>query len=189
KAEIFDYILNNWSMVRIGSGANQKKIFFGLSRAKRALGIMDNNLSDVQLKQLSEHLNIPESDIETMAVRMHARDLSLNAPVGDDSDAPDMLSNLPDITDGIEDRMEQLEFRRLGAELLKKHLAAMPDRDREILVARRLSDPVLTLEQLSEKYKISRERVRQIEEKAFAKLQSAILAESKEQRAKSKNIL
>ena len=78
----------------------------------------------------------------------------------------------------IEESLEQLEFKRRGYELLKKHLSNLPERDREILAARRLSDPVATLEALSQKYGISRERVRQIEERAFNKLKEAILAES-----------
>ena len=178
RAEIYDHILNNWSMVRIGTSANQKKIFFGLTRAKRALGIMDNNLSDDQLLQLSEKLDVPAAEIQKMATRMSARDLSLNAPArSDESDSADYLSNLASDEEGIEDKIERMQFRQFGHELLQKHLANLPERDREILIARRLSDPVQTLEQLSEQYGVSRERIRQIEERAFAKLQAAILAE------------
>jgi len=179
RAEIFDTILNNWSMVKIGTSANQKRVFFNLNRAKRALGIMDSNLSDDQVKQLSNYLSVPESDLTRMSHRMTARDVSLNRPMRDESDSADLMSNLADDTEPIEDRLEQLEFRRLGSELLKKHLAAMPDRDREILMARRLSDPAKTLEQLSAKYGISRERVRQIEERSFENLKKAILADAK----------
>ncbi|MCL2017988.1 MAG: RNA polymerase factor sigma-32 [Alphaproteobacteria bacterium] len=178
KAEIYETILNNWSMVRIGSSANQKRVFFNLSRAKRALGIMDNNLTVEQTQQIAEYLDVPESDVVRMSGRMSARDLSLNRPVRDESDAVDMLSNLADDSESIEDKLEAMQFRRFGHELLKKHIADLPTRDREILIARRLSDPVLTLEQLSEKYGISRERVRQIEERAFAKLRIAILADA-----------
>ncbi len=178
KAEIYETILNNWSIVKLGSSANQKRVFFNLTRAKRALGIMDNNLSDEQTKQIAEYLSVPENDVARMATRMSARDVSLNAPLNTDSDAKDILSNMADTRIDIESGMEQLEFKRRGYELLKKHLAALPERDREILRARRLSDPVATLETLSKKYNISRERVRQIEERAFNKLKSAILAES-----------
>ena len=178
KAEIYETILNNWSIVKLGSSANQKRVFFNLTRAKRALGIMDNNLSDEQTKQIAEYLSVPENDVARMATRMSARDVSLNAPLNTDSDAKDILSNMADTRIDIETGMEQLEFKRRGYELLKKHLATLPERDREILRARRLSDPVATLETLSKKYNISRERVRQIEERAFNKLKSAILAES-----------
>lgn len=178
KAEIYETILNNWSIVKVGSSANQKRVFFNLSRAKRALGIMDNNLSDEQTKQIAEYLDVPESDVERMATRMSARDVSLNAPLSTDSDARDILSNMADSRINIEEGMEQLEFKRRGYELLKKHLSSLPERDREILKARRLSDPAATLETLSKKYNISRERVRQIEDRAFNKLRDAILSES-----------
>ena len=178
KAEIYETILNNWSIVKLGSSANQKRVFFNLTRAKRALGIMDNNLSDEQTKRIAEYLDVPESDVERMATRMSARDVSLNAPLNTDSDSKDILSNMADTRVNIEESMEQLEFKRRGYELLKKHLSSLPERDREILKARRLSEPAATLETLSKKYNISRERVRQIEERAFKKLREAILNES-----------
>ena len=178
KAEIYETILNNWSIVKLGNSANQKRVFFNLTRAKRALGIMDNNLSDEQTKQIAEYLSVPESDVERMSTRMSARDVSLNAPLNTDSDSKDILSNMADTKISIEEGLEQIEFKRRGYELLKKHLSNLPERDREILKARRLSDPVATLEALSQKYGISRERVRQIEERAFNKLKNAILEES-----------
>lgn len=178
KAEIYETILNNWSIVKLGSSANQKRVFFNLTRAKRALGIMDNSLSDAQTKQIAEYLSVPESDVAHVATRMSARDVSLNAPMNSDSDAKDILSNMADSRISVAEGAEQLEFKRRGYELLKKHLAALPERDREILRARRLSDPASTLETLSQKYGISRERVRQIEERAYNKLRDAILNDS-----------
>lgn len=178
KAEIYETILNNWSIVRIGSSANQKRVFFNLARAKRALGIMDNNLSEEQTKQIAEYLDVPERDVSRMATRIGARDLSLNAPMNSDDGATDILSNMTDGRDNIEQVLEQVEFRKRGYELLKKHLEKMSERDRAILTARRLQQPVATLESLSQKYGISRERVRQIEERAYNKLRDAILQES-----------
>ena len=178
KAEIYETILNNWSIVKLGTSANQKRVFFNLSRAKRALGIMDNSLSDTQTKQIAEYLSVPESDVEHVATRMSARDVSLNAPLNTDSDSKDILSNLADTRTDIADGIEQLEFKRRGYELLRKHLANLPERDREILIARRLSDPVATLETLSQKYGISRERVRQIEDRAYKNLRDAVLNDS-----------
>lgn len=145
------------------------------------MGIIDNNLSDEQTQQIADYLNVPENDVRRMSTRMAARDVSLNAPVHSDDDAHDVLSNMPDERGGIEDSLEQIEFRRRGYELLQKHLEKLPARDREILRARRLSDPVMTLESLSQKYGISRERVRQIEERAYNKLRDAILTESQGQ--------
>lgn len=177
KAEIYETILNNWSIVKIGTSANQKRVFFNLSRARRALGIMDNTLNNEQTKQIADFLNVSESDVSRMAQRIGARDVSLNSPAHNDQDAHDILSNLSDEKIGIEDSIEQLEFKKRGYELLRKHLATLPERDREILQARRLSEPVATLESLSQKYGISRERVRQIEERAYNKLRDAILTD------------
>ena len=178
RAEIYETILNNWSIVKIGTSANQKRVFFNLARAKRALGIMDNNLSDDQTKQIAEYLDVPENDVRRMSTRVTARDVSLNAPAHSDDDAHDVLANMPDEKTNIQDSIEQMEFRRRGYELLRRHLAELPERDREILRARRLAEPVTTLESLSQKYGISRERVRQIEERAFNKLRDAILKET-----------
>ena len=178
RAEIYETILQNWSIVKIGTSANQKRVFFNLARARRALGIMDGNLSDDQTKQIADYLNVPENDVRRMSTRMSARDVSLNAPPNSDDVAPEILSHMPDEKNSIQENMERMEFRRRGYELLRRHLDELPARDREILVARRLSDPALTLESLSQKYGISRERVRQIEERAYKKLRDAILAEA-----------
>ena len=178
KAEIYETILNNWSLIKIGSSANKKRVFFNLSRAKRALGIMENSLTDEQTKQIAEYLDVSEKDVKTISTRMTARDISLNKPMNNDSDSKDLLSNMEDNSTNIQETLEELEFKRRGYELLQKHLANLPERDREILVARRLTDPALTLEVLSQKYGISRERVRQIEERAYEKLKTAILAEA-----------
>ncbi len=178
RAEIYETILNNWSIVKIGTSANQKRVFFNLARAKRALGIMDNNLTDDQTKQIADYLAVPENDVRRMSTRISARDVSLNAPAHSDDDARDVLANMPDEKTDIQNTIEQLEFRRRGYDLLRRHLAELPERDREILRARRLTEPVATLESLSQKYGISRERVRQIEERAFNKLRDAILKET-----------
>lgn len=178
KAEIYETILNNWSIIKIGSSANKKRVFFNLSRAKRALGIMESSLTDEQTKQIAEYLDVSEKDVKTISTRMSARDVSLNAPMSSDSDAKDILSNMEDPKINIQENLEELEFKRRGYELLQKHLANLPERDREILVARRLTDPALTLEVLSQKYGISRERIRQIEDRAYEKLKTAILTEA-----------
>ncbi len=181
KAEIYETILNNWSIVKIGTSANQKRVFFNLSRAKRALGIMDGNMSDEQNRAVAQYLDVPENDVRRMATRMGARDVSLNAPAhNDDAASGDVLANMADTHDNIAVVAEEAQLRRRGYDMLRRHLANLKDRDREILVARRLSDPAATLEVLSKKYGISRERVRQIEERAYDKLRTAILQESGE---------
>ncbi|MCR5194232.1 MAG: RNA polymerase factor sigma-32 [Alphaproteobacteria bacterium] len=179
RAEIYETILNNWSIVKIGTSANQKRVFFNLARAKRALGIMNGNLSDDQAEQIANYLEVPTEDVKRMSTRIVARDLSLNAPVrNSEPDSVDMLSNLSDDGVSVLDSIEGQEFRRRGYALLRKHLADLPERDREILKARRLKEPADTLEVLSKKYGVSRERVRQIEERAFNKLRDAILQEN-----------
>ncbi len=181
KAEIYETILNNWSIVKIGTSANQKRVFFNLARAKRALGIMDNNMSDDQTHAVAQYLGVGDGDVRRMATRVSARDVSLNAPARADDDATDILANMADTRPDAAEFMEAAEFRIRGYDLLRRHMAALPARDREILTARRLSDPASTLEVLAQKYGISRERVRQIEERAFNKLRAAILAEAEGQ--------
>ncbi len=179
RAEIYETILNNWSIVKIGTSANQKRVFFNLARAKRALGIMDGNLSDEQADKIAEYLSVPAEDVKRMSTRIVARDLSLNSPARTtEQEGSDMLANMADNNVGIIEKSEQHEMMTRGGELLRKHLAELPERDREILKARRLSDPAATLEMLSKKYNISRERVRQIEERAYNKLRNAILNET-----------
>ena len=176
RAEIYETILNNWSIVKTGTSANQKRVFFNLSRAKRALGIMDGNLSEAQAEKIANYLSVPTEDVKRMSTRIVARDLSLNAPARTaEQDGADMLSNMADAQTDIIENVERSEFMRRGGALLKKHLATLPERDREILRARRLSEPALTLDALAKKYKISRERVRQIEERAYEKLRNAII--------------
>lgn len=176
RAEIYETILNNWSIVKIGTSANQKRVFFNLARAKRALGIMDGNLSETQAEKIANYLNVPAEDVKRMSTRIVARDLSLNAPARSaEQDSADMLSNMADAKTDIVENVERSEFMRRGGALLKKHLAALPERDREILRARRLSEPALTLDALAKKYNVSRERVRQIEERAYNKLREAII--------------
>ncbi|MBR4806595.1 MAG: sigma-70 family RNA polymerase sigma factor, partial [Alphaproteobacteria bacterium] len=179
RAEIYETILNNWSIVKIGTSANQKRVFFNLARAKRALGIMDGNLSDDQAEKIAEYLSVPAEDVKRMSTRIVARDLSLNSPArSTEQEGADMLSNMADNGVSIVEKSEQHEMMTRGGELLRKHLAELPERDREILTARRLSEPAATLEMLSKKYNISRERVRQIEERAYNKLRDAILKET-----------
>jgi len=181
KAEIYENILNNWSIVKIGTSANQKRVFFNLARAKKALGIMDGNMSDDQTRAVAQYLDVPEGDVRRMATRIGARDVSLNAPsYNNDAASGDILSNMTDGRENAAVLVEQSQMRRRGYELLRRNLDALSQRDRDILVARRLSEPAATLEVLSKKYGISRERVRQIEERAYNKLRDAILKEAGE---------
>ena len=137
KAEIYETILNNWSIVKIGTSANQKRVFFNLARAKRALGIMDGTMSDDQTRAVAQYLDVPENDVRRMATRIGARDVSLNAPSHtDDVSAGDVLSNMADTRENIAVLAEGAEQRRRGYELLRRHLAELKDRDREIFKLR-----------------------------------------------------
>jgi len=175
KAEIYENVLNNWSIVKIGTSANQKKIFFNLSKAKKALGIMDNRLSNDQTKQIANFLQVPEKDIINISTRILSRDLSLNTPINNDSDSMERISNLVDNRYDIQKSSELDNLRNKSLSILKEELLKLPERDRDILKARRLQDPISTLESLSIKYGISKERVRQIEDRAFNKIKRIIL--------------
>ena len=175
KAEIYENVLNNWSIVKIGTSANQKKIFFNLSKAKKALGIMDNRLSNDQTKQIANFLQVPEKDIINISTRILSRDLSLNTPINNDSDSMERISNLIDNRYDIQKSSELDNLRNKSLSILKEELLKLPERDRDILKARRLQDPISTLESLSIKYGISKERVRQIEDRAFNKIKRIIL--------------
>jgi RNA polymerase sigma-32 factor len=174
KAEMYDLILNNWSLVRLGSNAARKKVFFNLAQTKRALGITDTRISDDQAGMIADRLDVPKGDVIAVNNRMHFRDSSLNSGGFDDGELIDLVE---DGKKPIGQELEERELRMKNYDLLRRHLSGLPDRDREILVARRLSDPIRTLEDLSAEYGVSRERVRQIEERAFSKLRASILTE------------
>jgi RNA polymerase sigma-32 factor len=176
RAEMYDLILNNWSLVKIGGSAAQKKVFFNLARTKRALGIMDSRITNEQVRQIADKLEVSESDVIDMNTRMHNRDMSLNAGKFEGEEPVDFIQ---DDRPPIEQELEEYELHVKKRELLQKYMARLPQREREILIARRLSDPIQTLEDLSAQYGISRERVRQIEDRAFEKLRSAILEDSR----------
>ena len=186
RAEMYNLILENWSLVKIGSGAAQKKVFFNLTRAKRALGIMDGRITDEQAEKIAKDLEVLPRDVITMNERMTARDLSLNA--GKYDDGGEHVDYLTDNKDSILDEIDNQEQKVRGREALRAALNELDDRDREILVARRLSDPVLTLEELSAKFGISRERVRQIENRAFEKVKGVVIARSDEVTTKQSNL-
>lgn len=175
KAEIYENVLNNWSIVKIGTSANQKKIFFNLSKAKKALGIMNNKLTSEQTKQIANFLQVSDKDIATISTRITSRDLSLNTPINNDSDSIERISNLVDNRYNIQKSSELADLQNRSMNLFKEELYKLPERDREILIARRLKEPISTLESLSIKYGISKERVRQIEDKAFNKIKKIIL--------------
>lgn len=176
KAAITEYILRSWSMVKMGTVAAQKKLFFSLRGIKNRMKILDSGeLLPDQTKRLSRALDVSEEEIVHMNRRLAARDVSLNAPVSLD-EALEFQDTLVDDRPTPEAQVGEDEEFAHRSKLLDQALATLPKREREILIERRLKDEPATLEDLGKVYGISRERVRQLEARAFDKLQKAIIA-------------
>lgn len=174
KAAITEYVLKSWSMVKMGTMATQKKLFFSLRSMKSRLKIMDTGeLSPEDAKTLSDAYDVSESDIIAMNRRLASRDSSLNAPLGDDEGST-FLDALVDTTPNAEVRLADAEEASFRGGLLARAVAELPDRERRIFTERRLSDDPMTLEDLGKEYGISRERVRQLEVRAFDRVQTAV---------------
>ena len=174
RAAIQEYILHSWSLVKIGTTAAQKKLFFNLRRVKGQLkALEEGDLRPETVKEIATRLDVPESDVVDMNRRLAAPDHSLNAPVRMDGEG-EWQEWLVDETDSQETMLaESQEFGR-RQKLLDRALKLLNPRERRILSERRLKDEPTTLEDLSKEFGISRERVRQIEVRAFDKVQRAI---------------
>ena len=173
RASIQEYILRSWSLVKIGTTSAQKKLFFNLRKVKSKLGALeDGDLRPEILARIAQDLSVTETEVVDMNRRMSGGDASLNVMVGSDGDGStqwqDWLED--DDSDQAQDYAERNEFETRHA-LLSQAMDVLNEREREILRKRRLTDEPETLEALSETYKVSRERVRQIEVRAFEKLQ------------------
>jgi len=171
KAAITEYVLRSWSLVKMGTVAAQKKLFFSLRRIKGQMKIIDDgDLDPEQATRLAEALNVSEGEVIAMNARMSSRDLSLNAPVTKDGEATEFLDILVDERPSPEAMVAEEEERTQRRGLLDRALTTLPKRERHIFVERRLKDDPRTLEVLGEVYGISRERVRQLEVRAFEKV-------------------
>ena len=176
RASIQEYILHSWSLVKIGTTAAQKKLFFNLRRMKGQMRAYENgDLSAEQVAHIATELDVPENDVVQMNRRLGGGDRSLNAPLSADGE------NTGEWQDWLVDDHENQEVRYAESQelsrrqiLLKQAMRGLKERERDILVARRLRENPATLEELSQLYGVSRERVRQIEVKAFEKLQKGI---------------
>ena len=183
KAAIQEYILRSWSLVKIGTTTAQKKLFFNLKKLKNQIAPRtEGDLRNEHVSEIAKKLNVKEEEVVSMNRRLAGKEHSLNAPIGEDGDQ---------WQDWVEDKEMDQELRFAQQEemgqrkdLLQDSIKILNEREKEILYARRLTDEPLTLENLSKKYKISRERIRQIENKAFEKLQKHMLNS-----ARSKNLL
>jgi RNA polymerase sigma-32 factor len=174
KASIQEYILRSWSLVKMGTTANQKKLFFNLRKAKSKISALDEgDLRPDQVKTIAKRLGVTEQDVVDMNRRLGG-DVSLNSPIREDGDSGEWQDWLVDeraSQESVLAESEELDNRRkaLGAAL-----TVLNDRERRIFEARRLADEPITLEELAEEFGVSRERVRQIEVRAFEKVQKAV---------------
>ncbi len=174
RAAIQEYILHSWSLVKMGTTAAQKKLFFNLRKLKGQMRAIDEgDLSPEQVHKIATTLDVPEADVVSMNRRLSAPDHSLNAPLRQDGDG-EWQDWLVDDSDSQEIRLAESEEMGKRKGLLNDAMTGLNDRERRILTARRLQDEPITLEDLSQEYGISRERVRQIEVRAFEKLQKSI---------------
>ena len=183
KASIQEYIMRSWSLVKIGTTTAQKKLFFNLKKIKNQIAPKsEGDLKDEHVTEIANKLAVSKDEVVSMNRRLSGKELSLNSPIGEGGD---------EWQDWIEDKgldhelkFAQQEEMKQRKNLLTDSIKILNDREKEIIYARRLNEESTTLENLSKKYKISRERVRQIENKAFEKLQKHMLNS-----AKSKNLL
>ena len=174
RASIQEYILRSWSLVKLGTTSAQKKLFFNLRKAKAKLGALEEgDLRPENVAKIAHDLNVSESEVVAMNRRLSGGDASLNATVGSDGDSvtqwQDWLEDEDADQAGDYAERDELDARR---ELLVRAMAVLNDREKDILTERRLQDHPVTLEELSEKFSVSRERIRQIEVRAFEKLQN-----------------
>src|ERR1700753_1796180 len=176
RASIQEYVLRSWSMVKMGTTAAQKKLFFNLRKAKNNIGaIEEGDLTPDHTATLADQLGVTETEVTEMNRRLSGGDASLNAPLRSESES-EWQDWLADDTIDQETRLAEREEMGDRHELLTNAMKDLTDREREIIKARRLQDEPATLEELSQKYGVSRERVRQIEVRAFEKLQRGMKA-------------
>ena len=174
RAAIQEYILHSWSLVKMGTTAAQKKLFFNLRRLKGQLqALEEGDLHPENLTSIADTLNVSEKDVTDMNRRLASGDHSLNAPVRADSEG-EWMDWLVDESDSHETVLAERDEFNKRHELLMQAMSGLNERERRILTLRRLEEKAVTLEDLSQEYNISRERVRQIEVRAFEKLQKAI---------------
>jgi RNA polymerase sigma-32 factor len=176
RAAIQEYILHSWSLVKMGTTAAQKKLFFNLRKLKGQIeAIEEGDLTPENVKKIAKELDVPEADVISMNRRLMGPDHSLNAPVRADGDGEGEWQDwLVDERDDQETRLGERQELGIRRDLLGKAMTLLTERERHILRERRLKDNPTTLEDLSQEFGISRERVRQIEVRAFEKLQKAI---------------
>jgi RNA polymerase sigma-32 factor len=176
KAAIQEYILRSWSLVKMGTTANQKKLFFNLRKAKSKISALEEgDLRPDQVKLIARRLGVTEQDVVDMNRRLGG-DVSLNAPIREDGDSGEWQDWLVDDGSDQETRLAESEESDNRKKALGEALSVLNDRERRIFEARRLADDPITLEELAAEFGVSRERVRQIEVRAFEKVQQAVVS-------------
>ena len=175
KAAINDYILRSWSLVKMGTSAAQKKLFYNLKRIKSRLGLYDNKeLAPQEVKAIAQELVVSEDEVKEMNGRLSG-DKSLNVAVSDDDEGAERLDFLVDKTQNIEEKVASRQEAAYKNEVLNECIKQLNEREQYIIKNRLLTYEPKTLSEVGEKFGISRERVRQIEESAFKKLKQAVL--------------
>tara|TARA_B110000263_G_scaffold236629_1_gene236159 strand:+ start:100 stop:999 length:900 start_codon:yes stop_codon:yes gene_type:complete len=175
KASIQEYILRSWSLVKMGTTSAQKKLFFNLKKIKNQIAPNSNgDLSDAHVSEISKRLNVKKNEVVSMNRRLLGKEKSLNDPIKDEG-GTEWQDLIIDSNTNQELKLAQQQEFNQRKEIMNNSMNVLNLREKEILTARRLSDDIPTLDDLSKKYKVSRERVRQIETKAFEKLQEAML--------------
>ena len=178
KASIQEYVLRSWSLVKMGTTTAQKKLFFNLEKIKNQISADESgDLSMEHVEEISKRLNVRKDEVISMNRRLAGKEKSLNAPINNE-DGAEWQDWIVDSTIDQELNHSQNQELSIRKKLMNDSIKILNVREKEILTARRLSEDTVTLEDLSKKYKISRERVRQIETKAFEKLQEAMLSAS-----------
>jgi RNA polymerase sigma-32 factor len=175
KAAIQEYILRSWSLVKMGTTANQKKLFFNLRKAKTRISALDDgDLRPDQVALIARRLGVGERDVIDMNRRLSG-DVSLNAPIRQEGDAGEWQDWLASEVDSQETLLADSEELTTRRKVLFEALSVLNDRERRVFEARRLADKPITLEELGEQFRVSRERIRQIDARAFEKVQKAVL--------------
>ena len=182
KAAIQEFVLRSWSQVKIGTTASQKKLFFNLRKIKSKINALDDgDLSPNQVNHIAKSLDVSEDDVISMNRRMLGGDHSLNAQMNkNDGEETEWQDLLTDDRENQETLFEKHEEKTIRSKLMIDALNLLKSREKDIIIKRRLTDNPMTLEDLSQEYKVSRERIRQIENRAFEKLQEAMKLKANE---------
>ena len=180
KASIQEYIIRSWSLVKMGTTTAQKKLFFNLKKLKNQISPLSHgDLKPEHINEISKRLDVKKDEVISMNRRLQGNDKSLNAPISSEEDGNEWQDWLVDKNLDQEVYLSQKQEMNKRKELMNNSIDILNEREKEILFARRLSEETVTLDTLSKKYKISRERIRQIETNAFEKLQKAMLNATK----------